>query len=127
MISRRPDHVQTQRCGFPTKREAQLFLAGVELGHASAAVTLDIYADLFDEDLDAVATMLDQMARSSSVRIFPPKTDLTPRPHAPETAQLPRKDGGVGRSDPSGIRTRVTAVRGRRTRPLYDGAVTTTS
>jgi hypothetical protein len=24
--------------------------------------------------------------------------------------------------DPSGIRTRVTAVRGRRTRPLYDGA-----
>ena len=25
--------------------------------------------------------------------------------------------------DPSGIRTRVTAVRGRRTRPLYDGAV----
>ncbi|VXB19160.1 hypothetical protein CITRIK5_20558 [Citricoccus sp. K5] len=26
--------------------------------------------------------------------------------------------------DPSGIRTRVTAVRGQRTRPLYDGAVT---
>ncbi len=26
-------------------------------------------------------------------------------------------------SDPSGIRTRVTAVRGRRTRPLYDGAL----
>ena len=25
--------------------------------------------------------------------------------------------------DPSGIRTRVTAVRGRRTRPLYDGAI----
>ena len=25
--------------------------------------------------------------------------------------------------DPSGIRTRVTAVRGQRTRPLYDGAV----
>ena len=24
--------------------------------------------------------------------------------------------------DPSGIRTRVTAVRGQRTRPLYDGA-----
>ena len=34
--------------------------------------------------------------------------------------------GGPGlrsHSDPSGIRTRVTAVRGRRTRPLYDGAV----
>ena len=31
------------------------------------------------------------------------------------------RDHFVG--DPSGIRTRVTAVRGRRTRPLYDGAV----
>lgn len=28
-----------------------------------------------------------------------------------------------GKGDPSGIRTRVTAVRGRRTRPLYDGAL----
>jgi hypothetical protein len=25
------------------------------LGHASAAMTLDVYADLFDSDLDAVA------------------------------------------------------------------------
>jgi integrase len=33
------------------------------LGHASAAMTLDIYADLFDDDLEAVATALDQ-ARS---------------------------------------------------------------
>jgi integrase len=29
------------------------------LGHASAAMTLDIYADLFDSDLDAVADRLD--------------------------------------------------------------------
>ena len=29
------------------------------LGHASAAMTLDIYADLFDDDLEAVATALD--------------------------------------------------------------------
>ncbi len=28
------------------------------LGHASAAMTLDIYADLFDDDLEAVATAL---------------------------------------------------------------------
>jgi hypothetical protein len=33
------------------------------LGHASAAMTLDVYADLFNDDLDAVATALDQ-ARS---------------------------------------------------------------
>ncbi len=30
---------------------------------------------------------------------------------------------GPSYGDPSGIRTRVTAVRGQRTRPLYDGAV----
>jgi integrase len=33
------------------------------LGHASAAMTLDIYADLFDDDLEAVAVALDH-ARS---------------------------------------------------------------
>src|SRR3954447_11853560 len=34
------------------------------LGHASAAMTLDTYADLFDEDLDAVAERLDLAARA---------------------------------------------------------------
>jgi integrase len=33
------------------------------LGHASAAMTLDVYADLFSDDLEAVATALD-VARS---------------------------------------------------------------
>ncbi|MEV8252390.1 tyrosine-type recombinase/integrase [Rhodoglobus sp. NPDC076762] len=37
------------------------------LGHASAAMTLDVYADLFDDDLDAVATALNDRAVSSSV------------------------------------------------------------
>jgi integrase len=37
------------------------------LGHASAAMTLDTYADLFDDDLDAVATGLDSDARRSKV------------------------------------------------------------
>ncbi len=35
------------------------------LGHASAAMTLDTYADLFDDDLDAVAERLDAAARGS--------------------------------------------------------------
>ena len=38
------------------------------LGHASAAMTLDIYADLFDDDLEAVAAALDA-ARSSSMSV----------------------------------------------------------
>jgi len=29
------------------------------LGHAKASMTLDVYADLFDDDLDAVAVNLD--------------------------------------------------------------------
>lgn len=36
------------------------------LGHASAAMTLDVYADLFDDDLDAVSVALDH-ARSLAV------------------------------------------------------------
>jgi integrase len=34
------------------------------LGHASAAMTLDVYADLFDSDLDAVAAELDAAIRA---------------------------------------------------------------
>lgn len=37
------------------------------LGHASAAMTLDTYSDLFDDDLDAVADRLAAAARDASV------------------------------------------------------------
>ena len=39
------------------------------LGHTSAAMTLDVYSDLFEDDLDAVSAALDRAAsraRSSS-------------------------------------------------------------
>jgi integrase len=40
------------------------------LGHASAAMTLDIYADLFDDDLEAVATALhDARSRESVLKM----------------------------------------------------------
>jgi hypothetical protein len=35
------------------------------LGHASAAMTLDVYADLFDDDLDHVAEALNRSSTSS--------------------------------------------------------------
>lgn len=35
------------------------------LGHASAAMTLDVYSGLFDDDLDAVAERLDAAARAA--------------------------------------------------------------
>ncbi len=50
------------------------------LGHASAAMTLDVYSGLFDDDLDAVAERLDQgalSARVPPVRPERPVTDLT--------------------------------------------------
>lgn len=37
------------------------------LGHASAAMTLDVYGDLFDEDLDAVGVALNHARSSASV------------------------------------------------------------
>ncbi|MFT4229372.1 MAG: integrase [Microbacterium sp.] len=43
------------------------------LGRASAAVTLDVYADLFDDDLDGVATALDLAAMKSDVANLLPK------------------------------------------------------
>lgn len=36
------------------------------LGHAKASMTLDVYADLFDEDLDGVADRLDTAIRTTA-------------------------------------------------------------
>jgi len=38
------------------------------LGHTSAAMTLDVYSDLFDDDLDAVAAALDRAASRAGAR-----------------------------------------------------------
>ena len=49
--------------------------------------------------------------------------EYTLRKHkSPLRAKLERAAALFCVRDPNGIRTRVTAVRGRRTRPLYDGA-----
>lgn len=45
------------------------------LGHASAAMTLDVYADLFDDDVDAVSAALDQARTTALVS--------KPRPQGP--------------------------------------------
>jgi integrase len=36
------------------------------LGHAKASMTLDVYADLFDDDLDVVADQLDTAIKSAA-------------------------------------------------------------
>ena len=44
------------------------------LGHASASMTLDTYADLFDDDLDGVATALDEARRAAVVAKVLPRS-----------------------------------------------------
>ena len=51
------------------------------LGHASAAMTLDVYAGLFGEDLNAVADRLDEaaaMARADYLRTQAEIADVLP-------------------------------------------------
>ena len=64
------------------------------LGHASAAMTLDVYADLFDGDLDAVADRLDA-ARDA----VPPACPRPPSPILVSVVQAadPRKQQWGGR------------------------------
>lgn len=45
------------------------------LGHASASMTLDTYADLFDDDLDDVATALDATRRAAVVAKALPRSE----------------------------------------------------
>ncbi|RFA14510.1 hypothetical protein B7R22_09830 [Subtercola boreus] len=47
------------------------------LGHASAAVTLDVYSDLFDSDLDTVSEALDAAILRSSVAKVLPRGELS--------------------------------------------------
>lgn len=48
------------------------------LGHASASMTLDTYADLFDDDLDGVADALDHARRAAVVaEVLPRSTSTT--------------------------------------------------
>lgn len=44
------------------------------LGHASAAMTLDVYADLFDDDLSSVATALGAQASDAVAKMWPEAT-----------------------------------------------------
>lgn len=63
------------------------------LGHASAAMTLDVYTDLFDDDLDAVADRLDRAVTAASVGKM--WANVLPRGEgvAPEEAERPEIPG----------------------------------
>ena len=68
------------------------------LGHASAAMTLDVYADLFDDDLDAVAVALDDHVAAEVVGILWAAAD--DQQEASLEKENPRRTGGfTGGSD----------------------------
>ena len=48
------------------------------LRHASAAMTLDVYAELFDDDLDAVAERMDAAATVADVPPLCPEATVVP-------------------------------------------------
>lgn len=60
------------------------------LGHAKASMTLDVYTDLFDDDLEAVADRLDVVARSATAEILADsvRTGGTVRPIREDAASL---------------------------------------
>lgn len=67
------------------------------LGHASASVTLDVYADLFDEDLDTVGASLDRVAMQTSVADLMPDERPDPWEQVPPLPETPMNTGGLGR------------------------------
>jgi integrase len=59
------------------------------LGHASAAMTLDVYADLFDDDLDAVGEALSQAGDPAVVGKMWANGGQSPMPVTPITRTAP--------------------------------------
>ena len=63
------------------------------LGHASAAMTLDLYADLFDDDLEAVAERLDVLRETARVARSLHDHQPTVVVATPETTTAPEIQG----------------------------------
>ena len=70
----RPHDLRHSAASFAVSAGANVKAVQRTLGHSSAAMTLDIYADLFDEDLDAVADALDAVASQVNVAKALPQT-----------------------------------------------------
>ncbi|ETT25284.1 integrase [Rhodococcus aetherivorans] len=66
------------------------------LGHASAAMTLDVYADLFDEDLESVANALSDARAEASVGKMWAASAPTDEQESLEQGFLRRLHGGRG-------------------------------
>ena len=102
------------------------------LGHGSASMTLDTYGHLFENRLDEVADAMDsartndRRAAAAACSALPAVAPVLPEHdrHRNEKDLLASITAGQDvflSCTPNGIRTRATAVKGRRPRPLDDG------
>jgi integrase len=66
-ITRTPHDLRHTAASLAISSGANVKAVQRMLGHASAAMTLDVYADLFDDDLIALADGLDDAARAADV------------------------------------------------------------
>jgi integrase len=67
-----PHDLRHSAASFAVSAGANVKAVQKMLGHSSAAMTLDVYADLFDDDLDAVADALDNaVSRLDVVKMLP--------------------------------------------------------
>jgi hypothetical protein len=63
------------------------------LGHASAAMTLGVYTDLFDDDLDAVAVRINDATVAASVSKMWPRNDEGGPEGPPDEVEMPGTPG----------------------------------
>jgi len=61
-----PHDLRHTAAGFAVSAGANVKVVQRMLGHKTAAITLDVYADLFDSDLDSVADALDLAVANAS-------------------------------------------------------------
>ena len=79
------------------------------LGHSSAAMTLDVYADLFDDDLAAVADRLDHgLAQTSVGKMWARPVSKPPvaEESSPSSGIYPSRESG-----PRGARTHDPGIK----------------
>jgi hypothetical protein len=64
-----PHELRHTRASLAVSVGANVKSVQLMLGHASAAITLDVYADLFEDDLDDVGEALNEAAIASAPHI----------------------------------------------------------
>jgi len=82
------------------------------LGHASAAMTLDTYADLFEDDLNEVADRLDSVRTTSRENLADFLRTLAPEPEKQDQPEVPaaQQSSGFQRVETRGIEPLTPAL-----------------